>query len=137
MADHLEDLREAAEILRGRSMCASAGPWQSGEIVNGEHYAHYGDFGWVISGPAGSPETDDSEQGKADALYIATMNPLVGLAIADWLDEQVYHYQNIVDAAEHHAVHRMLLADLNAMERRFGHALRVARLILGRTDAEA
>jgi hypothetical protein len=126
MAEPLEDLREAADILRGRSMYASAGPWEAGEVINGEHFAHYGDFGWVISGPAGSPECDDTEQGKADALYIATMHPLVGLAIAEHLEVEA----NALAWCLEHSV-----SPENSTERpRFKRSIALARLILDGID---
>ena len=35
----------------------------------------YGDFGWYVRGPSGSPEVEDTEQGKADVDHIARHDP--------------------------------------------------------------
>ncbi|RSS32280.1 hypothetical protein [Streptomyces sp. WAC08241] len=76
-----DELRAAAEKLREHADAASPGPWTEGGV---------GDFGWNVAFP--TPGTgaglEDSEQGRADAAYIALMDPDVGHALADWLD---YH----------------------------------------------
>jgi hypothetical protein len=128
--DPLDDLREAADILRGRSMCASAGPWTSGDTIDGELVPRYGDFGWMVSGPAGTPECEDTQQGMADALFIATMHPLVGVALADlfqraadgWIgpgspsEPAIWATRDLAHFADQMAV------------------VRLARLVLGRAD---
>lgn len=82
-----QELREAARLMRGRAQAASGGNWVAGGI---------GDYGWSVSAdlpfpaPQGvlSIETHDSEQGRADAEYIASWYPPVALVIADLLDAQ-------------------------------------------------
>ncbi|WP_329390140.1 hypothetical protein [Streptomyces sp. NBC_01716] len=70
-----DELRTAAALLRARATTATPSPWTQTGI---------GDFGWYIDGPG--IETADSDQGRADADYIALMHPGVGAALADWLD---------------------------------------------------
>lgn len=55
MADRLTEIHE-------RTDAATPGPWETAGI---------GDFGWHINGPDGNVETQDSEQGRADAEFIA------------------------------------------------------------------
>lgn len=80
-----ERLLAAADLLEKRAGEASTGPWIEAGI---------GEFGWSVIGgdfPLTSSfaiETDDSEQGKADATYIATMHPEVGKAVAKVLHEE-------------------------------------------------
>lgn len=74
-----ETLREAAETLRGFAAAATPGPWSTGRI---------GDHGWsVTSDVRPLVETDDSEQGLADALWVALMHPGFGPLIASWLED--------------------------------------------------
>lgn len=74
-----EELAAAADKLDALSGSASHGPWIE---------AGMGEFGWSVIGgdfPLTSNfavETEDGDQGKADAAYIAAMNPLVGKALA-------------------------------------------------------
>ncbi|MFD3520464.1 hypothetical protein [Streptomyces sp. NPDC058653] len=83
-----QELRTAAAKLRALATAATPGPWAQAGI---------GDFGWGVDGP--SAETPDSDQGRADASFIATMHPGVGAAIADWLDCWVG-----IDFSEHAAM---------------------------------
>lgn len=57
--------------IRERAAAASGGPWHDEHTEFG--CVHIGNYGWVASGPEGQgPEYDvDSEQGKADAEFIA------------------------------------------------------------------
>ena len=83
------ELRQAAETLRVRAAAASTGPWES-FVLGSEGYAVVADrpeterrrsrvrvarFGW-----------EDWDTDKANATWVATMHPGVGLALADWLD---------------------------------------------------
>ena|SRR5690606_5605766 len=76
-------LREAAKVLRERAEAASEGPWW--DIRAGLPGT---DAEWIVdSDPTFIASTHiDSDRGKSDATYIATMHPGVGLALADWLD---------------------------------------------------
>jgi hypothetical protein len=56
---------------------ASPAPWTSRDE---DGFYSYGDFGWYIVGPTGAPETEDSEQGKADLDHIARHDPARVLA---------------------------------------------------------
>jgi hypothetical protein len=85
-----EKLREAAKVLRERAETATAGPWAFYEM----HGRDFTDEGWSIIGvraEAGEvamtyPVSKERDEHEADAIYIATMHPGVGLALADWLD---------------------------------------------------
>jgi predicted DNA-binding protein (UPF0251 family) len=60
-----------AEIEK-RCAAATEGPWSAyDEDPEYGRLYYYGDFGWYVKGPAGSPELDDNEQGQADAAFIA------------------------------------------------------------------
>lgn len=79
-------LRRAAGKLRETAQAATPGPWEDGDHIDGETYHRYGDYGFYLTGPVGSPEFEDSEQAKADISYCALMHPPVALALADLLD---------------------------------------------------
>lgn len=73
-----ERLVAAADLLDQRAWAATAGPWVEAGI---------GEYGWsVISGGDQRSnfgvETEDSEQGKADAAWIARMHPEIGKSLA-------------------------------------------------------
>lgn len=78
-------LREAARVLRERAEAASEGEWWPYRTVPSDLDAE-----WIVdSGLTFICSTHiDSERGRADATYIATMHPVVGLALANWLDAQ-------------------------------------------------
>lgn len=77
-----EKLRRAAEVLRERAEAATPGPWTTpdgnDEYINPTDVVSVGEPGkrWIICEHAGQ-----------DAPFIATMNPTVALAVADWLDD--------------------------------------------------
>jgi hypothetical protein len=56
----VDEMRQAALLMRERTKAVSHGPWQ--------------------------PLPDGSDVGQSEAAYIASMHPLVALAVADWLD---------------------------------------------------
>ncbi|MFK5691322.1 hypothetical protein ACI3EY_16815 [Ornithinimicrobium sp. LYQ92] len=69
-------LRDAAKVLRKGAEKATCGPWR------------------VVGALVGSPIGDVTYYADdSDAVYIATMHPGVGLALADWLDDE-YMQQN-------------------------------------------
>jgi len=102
-----EELAQAAVKLYALADAATGGPWVEAGI---------GEFGWsVVAADHGRNfgiETEDSAQGKADATYVAAMNPLVGKSLAEWLlDERV--------------------RGINSGHGPNSHALAIARLING------
>jgi hypothetical protein len=102
-----DELRTAATAIRQRAEAATPGPWTSTGI---------GDFGWTVGAPTRHvAESEDSEQGRADADYIAAMHPGVGLLLANWLDS----WDN-ADIDEH-----------AAMPDDLRHALLIARTLNG------
>lgn len=90
-----EELKAAAVLLRQRAQDATPGPWEhTGSGPGKEHmgcgmvYTVGEDvFGGSIAAPAGDcyPRGDYSPDG--DMAWIATVDPLVGLALADLLDQ--------------------------------------------------
>lgn len=79
MTSPSDELRTAATRLRSLATAATPGPWEQTGI---------GDYGWAVhfGHSAAGVETQDSDQGRADADYIATMHPGIGTLLADWLD---------------------------------------------------
>lgn len=97
-------LREAARVLRERAEAATPGPWEMFRDPIGIHVESGGERGLI-----------------ADAVYIATMHPGVGLALADWLDT----------AANNAERNGWMAGYTEAM--RGTSAVRIADLILGGT----
>lgn len=131
MSSALDDLREAAKVLRERAEAATPGPWRT------EHHSepdrdleHYLILG-VTNRHQVTPiplrtMTEDAgfySQAEADVTYGATMHPGVGLALADWLDAVAVRW--IDNATVKYYPARATFQQ---------HALTVARLILGRAD---
>lgn len=80
-----DELRQAAETLRGWAEKATPGPWVA--RLGGDHawVALYDDEDKI---PADESLPSFEQGGGAtsyDAAYIATMHPGVGVALADWL----------------------------------------------------
>lgn len=69
-------LRRAADRLDDLAGAATPGPWKRGGI---------GDFGWSVHMGPTAVETEDSQQGNADAAYIAAADPGVGATLVLWL----------------------------------------------------
>ncbi len=80
MTSPADELRTAAKKIRSLATAATPGPWAQTGI---------GDYGWTVSfaHPDTGAETADSDQGRADADYIAAMGPTVGAALAQLLDD--------------------------------------------------
>lgn len=85
MTAPVEALRSAAVLLRQRAEAATAGPW----VVN------HDDMWSVVRSEAPSIEweyqrevmtTHTPDEVWPDSVYIATVHPLVGLALADLFD---------------------------------------------------
>ena len=105
-----ETLRAAAAKVRDTASNATPGPWECDGI---------GDYGWTVRdvSPFGTfaIETEDSEQGQADAEWIALMSPAVAEPLAA-------HLERLADMA--------LLTGAPVMR----EALALARKILGRSS---
>ena len=98
MTDHptpADELRAAAEKLRALAAAATPGPWR-------DHDTHLGQYGYaatVLSGEGNDTDLrawlpsmsqtpwDETRNAWPDAAYIATMHPLVGLALAKLLED--------------------------------------------------
>lgn len=125
-----DEMTTAAKKLRDLAAQTTLGPWQQTGI---------GDYGWTVCTPDSHvAETDDSGLGRADADWIATMNPRVGTALADWLDQAAHHYECGIRAADD------VFHDDPAGRDAFlttgpgapsTHAIAVARAVLGSPDA--
>lgn len=97
-ANPADELRAAAEKLRGRATAATPGPWTIAKVppytdpllMSG--YDETPDDGEVLI--AGNVDVE-----PGDAAYIAAMHPGVGTALAAWLDETARTYDTSVTAA--------------------------------------
>lgn len=89
-----EEFRDAARIVREYAGKAGRGPWSVPGI---------GDFGWSVTGPGSwaepgtftGVETADSEQGKADAEWIALANPEIAEPLAVVFDSAAVDAEQI------------------------------------------
>lgn len=92
-------IREAAETLRARAAAATPGPWSTGEEIDGYRAGRRtivtaptpGYAGGVIQRrvvSVGQTRRHHDGDGVAEAnvAYVATMDPSVGLLLADLLD---------------------------------------------------
>mgnify|MGYP007080537939 CR=1 FL=1 len=90
-------LREAARVLRERAGSATEGPWAAWTDQDGQPHMHFllmvGNADAVI--PDGEAWIEDVDVNPVahcytpeDRAYISTANPVVGLALADWLDAE-------------------------------------------------
>jgi hypothetical protein len=101
-------LNNAATVIEALGSRATQGCWETGGI---------GDYGWTVHCLEGSfgIETEDSEQGRADAAWIALAAPAIAPFLAGWLrkvaqiaatqerrdDFQVYVDRKALGLAEH------------------------------------
>jgi hypothetical protein len=104
-------LHEAAEVLRERAEAATPGTWIHNPI-NGIHT--------VIGSCVATTHRHVEDARRADAAYIATIHPTVGLALAD-----------LLDAAAEGLARRGVTARITRAE---SDATSLARLILGRAS---
>ena len=104
------ELHTAAKALLERSGAATPGPWAAadGSIPFGHRVGSADETEWVAWTGAITEDRSD-----ADAAYIALMNPVVGVAIAAWLEAEAG------------------LSLHNGRSPLFHHALAVARAING------
>jgi len=76
-----ETIRAAATRLREAAEKATPGPWGAVEDYDGRYFVE--GVAVMLADPD-DPETWYDAQ--PDAAYVALVNPVVGLAVADWLD---------------------------------------------------
>ena len=113
MTTPAEELRAAAVKLRELATAATSGPWAAdASIPYGHRVGSSDEADWVAW--TGEHGEDGSE---ADAAYIASMHPGVGLMLADWLDCEARTWDNPDDG--------------EPVTERDEHALAVARAIGG------
>jgi hypothetical protein len=93
MSSAADTLRRAAEVLRERAEAATPGPWEPYVL---------GSEGYDVRGPQTSIPGrriarstrvarcgyEEWEVDKANAASIATVDPTVGLEMADWLEQE-------------------------------------------------
>lgn len=134
-----DELRAAANRLRGLAAAATPGTWRAEKLPPNEHNRHaahwvktkYTDTG---SDTSTSEVVADCPWRQADADYIAAMHPAVGSALADWLEAAALAHDAAVKAAAgvwpdaHEAAER----DAWIAGQTDQPALAVARKILGR-----
>lgn len=101
-----ETLRRAAALMRERAEAATPGPWATGRSSDDMPAFVRKPGWWVIAS-----RTDDG-----DAHHIASWQPLVALAVAEWLDHE---------------------AEMHEMEYDTTHALAVAGAYLGSTNVRS
>jgi hypothetical protein len=79
-----ELLQAAADKLRALATATTPGPWiADASIPYGHRVGSVNDADWITwTGEYGETGSD------SDAAYIAAMHPLVGLAVADWLERE-------------------------------------------------
>ncbi|MEU5624248.1 hypothetical protein [Streptomyces tendae] len=90
-----DELRTAADKLRKLATAATPGPWRNHDTHLGQH----GHTATVLSGEGNDTDLrawlpsqnhepwDETRNVRNDAAYIAAMDPGVGTALADWLEE--------------------------------------------------
>ena len=128
-----ELLRKAATILRERAEAATPGPWRvCAEGSEGSRIApdcadkrERSRFIGVLNGRV------QPEDGR-NAAYIATMHPGAGLALADWLEDEVHRAKYREDQQADMNLSRVRDEPFPAYyDRSTKLALEVARLIVG------
>ncbi|MYU20784.1 hypothetical protein [Streptomyces sp. SID8352] len=123
MTSPADQLRAAAALLRARATAASTDPegnptadWHYAALRRGRAGLHGDhltlDDGRVVSWPSivrGGDHTRPSYMYLAHAAYAATMGPVVGLALADWLEAAAADAQEIGASPQALAVAHQLL----------------------------
>jgi hypothetical protein len=109
-------LREAAEVLRERIDGSQPSPWYAELSILATDDANW----WFVCDANGFEVAQTRHSVKAEAAYIATMHPGVGLALADL-------FEACADGIERRGVTaRITLTEAQAFD--------TARLILGRAS---
>ena len=96
----VDRIREAAALLRHRASRSTPGPWRLGNspyaaLVADQPHPSRGNAengGWAWDDGYGGCLVAESMM-TADRLYMASMNPVVGLALADLMDTVAYYGQ--------------------------------------------
>ena len=105
MTTPADELRTAADRLRKLAGQASEAPWttqwnaQEYELISPSRPYPIAEWTYAIvtTEPAASLQRAECDTANAD--YIAAMHPGVGTALADWLDSEADHGNNLDPAA--------------------------------------
>jgi hypothetical protein len=89
----VDELRTAAVLLRQRAEAATPGPWAHTGHGPGHEHMGCGEVytlgdgveGGAIAAPAGDCYPRGGYSPAEDMAWIATVDPAVGLALADWI----------------------------------------------------
>lgn len=122
MTSPAETLRSAATLMRDRAQAATPGPWKA-HGQHGDWYVSSPAFGQVSTGINEEPSLPEFlmiERDRRDAEYIASMHPLLGMALTEWLEAAAA----LIDA-------QVFPEREPEMEK---YPLAVARIILGETE---
>ena len=106
-------LRRAATVLRERAQRSADQTLYTAWASDGEQVTCGAGNWMIVATTRDAPDPDDTHP---NAVYIATMDPLVGLALADWLDRAAW--------AEDMSGYKPQVPHKD-------HALTVARAVLG------
>lgn len=129
-----ETIRRAAKLMRERAEKATQGPWLGvmGKFTDAEWpcvIAADGDVKdaatWLLGGGNGSANRE------ANADHAGSWHPLVAAAVADWLDAEAIHYDELAAGPYGDAGAAFVAGDFGGD---MDPALRVARTYLGETS---
>ena len=123
-----EVLAAAADKLDALVAEATEGPWTAhyGSDLHTDAAAWIGAPGRATTDGVFVATTANAVEGLGDAAYIAAMNPLIGKALADYLRGAAHRLSSRPLDFQEVAADRGVLFDAY-----YGHALGLARLILG------
>jgi hypothetical protein len=100
-------LRDAAALLRKRANASDPGPWTVVPSEKPGELTLIQGADWAVA-----------RAGSGEAPYIALMSPVVGQALADWLDVKAANLECVA-------------AGTMCRDHDYGYALKIARAILG------
>ena len=115
-----QELRQAAKLMRERAEAATPGAWKH-MCLGSEGCLVIRDSGTIRERGHGRVARFGCKEwhpDHADAEYVAAMDPLVALALADWLDNEAHAAEAIPSTSP-------------ALGLLIRHALAVARAYLG------
>lgn len=92
----IEELREAARLMRERAQMATPSPWRESGVDGNRYAALVADQPHPDRMKGGGWQWDEGYGGcligeslmATDRAYIASWHPAVALAVADWLDAE-------------------------------------------------
>ena len=121
-----QELREAAKLMRERAEAATPGPWERPLDVRHKNFvmAALPERVSVVSAAIWSIGGFMRKRSGRDLDYIASMDPPVAEALADWLDVKAANLEHVEVVGHHYRDHD------------YGYALKVARAYLGAGDAQ-